>query len=57
MRFQTLSASSIAEALGISNNAARTLLSRGLKRLSRLAEQEGVETLTDLPETDTDHDE
>lgn len=51
-----LPASSIAEALGISDNAARTLVSRGLKRLRRLAEQEGVEMLTDLPETDTDFD-
>ena len=47
-----LPASSIAEALGISDNAARTLVSRGLKRIRRLAEQEGIETLTDLPETD-----
>lgn len=52
-----LPASSIAEALGISDNAARTLVPRGLKRLRRLAEQAGVETPTDLPETDTDHDE
>ena len=52
-----LPASSIAEALGISDNAARTLVSRGLKRLRRLAEQEGVEMPTNLPETDTDHDE
>ena len=51
-----LPASSIAEAVGISDNAARTLVSRGLKRLHRLAEQEGVEMPTDRPETDTDHD-
>ena len=48
-----LPASSIAEALGISGNAARTLVSRGLKRLRRLAEDEGVEMPTDLPETNT----
>ncbi len=47
----------IAEALGISNNAARTLVSRGLKRLRRLAEQEGVEVPTGLPEMDTDAEE
>ena len=51
-----LPASSIAEAVGISNNAVRTLVSRGLKRLRRLAEQEGVEIPTNRPETDTDHD-
>lgn len=47
----------IAEALGISNNAARTLVSRGMKRLRRLAEQEGVEAPTGLPEMDTDSEE
>ena len=56
-----LPASSISEALGISKNAARLLVSRGMKRLRRLAEQEGVEIPTDLLETDTedekeDHD-
>lgn len=54
-RIPDLPASFIAEALGIQDNAARTLVSRGLKRLRRLAEQEGVEMPTDLPETDTDH--
>ena len=53
-RLPDLPASSIADALGISNNAARALVSRGLKRLGRLAAQEGVETPTDLPEMDTD---
>lgn len=53
-RLPDLPASSIAEALGISKSAARTLVSRGMKRLRRLAEEEGVEAPTDLPETDTD---
>ena len=52
-----LPASSIAEALGIKKNAARTLVSRGLKRLRRLAKQEGVEIPTDLPETDMNEEE
>ena len=52
-RLPDLPASSIADALEISKNAARALVSRGLKRLRRLAEQEGVEAPTDLPETDT----
>ena len=52
-----LPAASIAEALGISNDAARTLVSRGLKRLRRLAEQEGVEPPKSLPETDADYEE
>ena len=56
-RLPDLPASSIADALGISNSAARALVSRGLKRLSRLAAQEGVEAPTALPETDTDEDE
>ena len=56
-RLPDLPASSIAEALGISKNAARTLVSRGMKRLRRLAEQEGVEVPTSLPETDTDYEE
>ncbi|MDE0031216.1 MAG: hypothetical protein OXU42_17670 [Deltaproteobacteria bacterium] len=47
----------IAEALGISNNAARTLVSRGMKRLRRLAEQEGIEAPTGLPEMDTEEEE
>lgn len=56
-RLPDLPASSIADALGISKNAARTLVSRGMKRLRRLAEQEGVEALADLPEMDTDAEE
>ena len=51
-----LPASAIADALGISTNAARTLVSRGLRRLKRLAEQEGVEMPTDLPETESDYE-
>ena len=51
-----LPASSIAEQVGISENAARTLVSRGLQRLRRLVEEEGIGVLTDLPETDTDDD-
>ena len=51
-----LPASSIAEQVGISVSAARTLVSRGLRRLERLAEQECIEVPTDLPETDTDND-
>ena len=49
-----LPASSISEALGISESAARSLVSRGLRRLRRVAEQEKVEMLSDLPEIDTD---
>lgn len=45
--------SSIAEQVGISEDAARTLVSRGLRRLGRLAEQEGVEVPMNLPDTDT----
>ena len=52
-----LPASSIAEDLGISNNAVRTLISRGLRRLRREAEREGFEMPTELPETDTGHEE
>ena len=52
-----LPASSIAEALGISSNAARALVSRGLKRLRRVAEQEGIEIPTALTETNTSIDE
>lgn len=52
-----LPAASIADALGISKSAARALVSRGMKRLRRLAEQEGVEAPTDLPETDTEEEE
>ena len=51
-RLPDLPASSIADALGISNNAARALVSRGMKRLRRVAEQEGVEAPTDLLQTD-----
>lgn len=46
-----LPASSIADALGITKNAARTLVSRGMRRLRRVAEQEGVATATDLSVT------
>ena len=56
-RLPDLPASSIAEALGIKVNAARSLISRGLQRFRRLAEQEGIEAPKDLPETDADHDE
>ncbi len=42
--------SSIADELGISSDAARALVSRGLKRLRRLAEQESVEVPTALQE-------
>ena len=56
-RLPDLPASSIADALGISNNAARALVSRGMKRLRRLAEQEGVEAPTDLPDTDAEEEE
>ena len=52
-----LPASSIAEALGISSNAARTLVSRGMNRLRRIAEQEGVEAPTDLPDTEAEEEE
>ncbi|MDE0626333.1 MAG: hypothetical protein OXH99_08045 [Bryobacterales bacterium] len=45
--------SSIAEQVGISEDAARTLVSRGLRRLGRLAGQEGVEVPMNLPDTDT----
>ena len=55
-RLPDLPSSSIADALGISKNAARTLVSRGLRRLRRLAEQEGVEAPTELPDTDTDEE-
>ena len=51
-----LPASSIAEQVGISEHAARTLVSRGLKRLRRMAKQEGVVAPMDLPDTDTDDD-
>lgn len=53
-RLPDLPASAIAEQVGITDHAARTLVSRGLKRLRRLAEEEGIELLTDLPQTDTD---
>ncbi len=56
-RLPDLPASSIAEALGISKSAARMLVSRGMKRLSRLAEQAGGEAPTGLPELDTDAEE
>ena len=51
-----LPASAIADSLGISTNAARMLVSRGLRRLGRLADEEGVEMPTDLPETDSDYE-
>ena len=53
-RLPDLPASSIADALGIKENAVRALVSRGMKRLRRLAEQEGVEPSTDFPEMTTD---
>ncbi len=49
-----LPAADIAEQLDISAAAARTLVSRGLKRLRRLADQEGVAALVELSDTDTD---
>ena len=51
-----LPASSIAEALGISEDASRALVSRGLRRFRRVAQQEGVEIPASLPETDIDED-
>ena len=48
--------SDIAEVVDISEDAARTLLSRGLKRLHRVAEEEGVEFPMDLPDTNMDGD-
>ena len=56
-RLPDLPSSDIAEALGISKNAARALVSRGMTRLRRLAEQEGVATPVDLPETDQEEEE
>ena len=56
-RLPDLPASMIADALGISDSAARALASRGLKRLRRLAAQQGIEAPTELPETDTDAEE
>ena len=47
-----LPASSISEALGISEDASRALVSRGLRRFRRVAGQEGVEIPASLPETD-----
>ena len=51
-RLPDLPASSIAQGLGISNNAARALVSRGLKRLGQLAELERVESPIDFLELD-----
>lgn len=51
-----LPSSAIAEPLGISNDAARSLTSRGLRRLRRLAEQEGFVMPEDFPETETEYD-
>ena len=56
-RLPDLPSSDIAEALGISKKAARALVSRGMTRLRRLAEQEGVATPVDLPETDKEEEE
>ena len=52
-----LPASSIGEAVGISAHTARTLVPRGFTRLRRLAEQEGYEMPTELPELNNDLDE
>lgn len=52
-----LPASAIGEAVGISAHTARTLVSRGFTRLRRLAEQEGYEIPTELPELNNDLDE
>lgn len=56
-RLPDLPSSEIAETLEISKSAARALVSRGTKRMRRLAEQEGLATPTELPETDTDEEE
>lgn len=50
-RLPDLPAASIGESLGISEGAARKLVSRGLKRLRREAERAGVTMPTDIPET------
>ena len=55
-RIPDLPAASIAESVGIDVKAARTLVSRGLSRLRRLAKEEGFEMPTELPEIGTDHD-
>lgn len=50
-----LPAAFIAESLGIQENAARALLSRGLRRLRKLTNEMDAEFPEDLPETDTDY--
>lgn len=52
-----LPASSIAETLDISPKAVRSLVSRGLRRLRRLAEEEGVEFPMALSDTDSNTEE
>lgn len=52
-RLPDLPAAAIGEALGISEGAARKLVSRGLKRLRREAERSGVTMPTEMPETQT----
>ncbi|MBU1211046.1 MAG: hypothetical protein KJ587_07220 [Alphaproteobacteria bacterium] len=47
-----LPASTVAEALGITEAAARTLVSRGLSRLRREAERAGVQFPEEISETD-----
>ena len=44
-----LPASSVSEALGISEDASRALISRGLRRFRRVAEREGVEVPDEPP--------
>jgi DNA-directed RNA polymerase specialized sigma24 family protein len=49
-------AAAIAEAIGISADAARTLLSRGLERLKREAQRAGIEFPEDLGQIELDRD-
>ncbi len=56
-RLPDLPSSDIADALGISKNVARALVSRGMTRLRRLAEQRGVAPPADLPGVDMDEEE
>ncbi len=50
-----LSASSIADTLGLSDGAVRSLLSRGFERLQREAQREGIAIPMSIPSI-TDHD-
>jgi hypothetical protein len=49
-----LPAAVIADTLGINEDAARTLLSRGLSRLKREAQREGISFPEDLGEIEQD---